>query len=197
MTNQNKINEILIHLAEYYFQELSEAQVKMFTQDLRGMTPEQVQEAAICWRRNPRNTRFPLPVQLKQAVPDGRPSTNEAWAMIPKTEHGSVVWCEEMRLAFGVAYKLLNQGEKQAAFFAFKDKYEELVADARGMGVQPEWSPSFGFDKVQRTSAIKDAVAHKRLNQIEANKMLPIGAPNNPGLKVLADSVFRRIEETK
>jgi hypothetical protein len=65
------VKRTLIALAEYYGQQLSEAQLVMYSEDLSDLSSEEVEEAAIFYRRNPKNIRFPLPAQLREAI---RPS---------------------------------------------------------------------------------------------------------------------------
>jgi hypothetical protein len=96
--------------------------------------------------------------------PDGRPSADEAWAMIPKDEAKSVVWTDEMAEAMGIAQPLINQGDNIAARMAFKSAYERIVESNRASGIKPKWLASLGQDKAGRDPVLEEAVRLGRLD---------------------------------
>ena len=96
-------------------------------------------------------------------IDDGRPGPEEAWAMIPRDESGSVVWSDEMAAAYGVASPLLAQGEPIAARMAFLEHYRAAVAKARLDGVPARWRPSLGRDPIAREQALREAADKGRI----------------------------------
>lgn len=105
---------------------------------------------------------------------DGRPTVEEAWAMVPKTEADSVVWTQEMADAHAASAPLMATDEI-AARMAFKEVYNREVLKARAEGKPPKWWPSFGQDPRGRESAIRMAVEKNRLPAPYAAALL--GAP--------------------
>ena len=102
---------------------------------------------------------------------DGHPGAEEAWAMIPKDESGSVVWTGEMAEAYSVASSLLRSGDEIGARMAFKEKYAAVVKEARALKLAPMWSPSLGSDESGRTAAIMQAVEKNRMSLEHAEKI--------------------------
>src|SRR5580704_10882619 len=80
------------------------------------------------------------------AAEDGRPGVEAAWAMCPKTEDRSVVWTDEMAIAFGACRSLLRDGDEIGARMVFKEQYPGLVSAARVAHVPVRWEPSLGFE---------------------------------------------------
>lgn len=68
MSREKNIIRILVGLAEYYDKSLTETQLAMYTQDLEGLDPRQIELAAMQYRREPKNTRFPLPAALRALI---------------------------------------------------------------------------------------------------------------------------------
>ena len=104
---------------------------------------------------------------------DGRPSADEAWAMVPQNESVSAVLSQEMLTAMGSSQPLLNEGDAVAARMAFKAAYTRLVNEARATSRPAEWFPSLGDDKFGRQEVIKEAVRLGRLSVNHATKLLP------------------------
>jgi len=110
---------------------------------------------------------------LDKIVPDGRPSVEEAWAMIPRDEYTSVVMTEEMAKALRVAQPLLDEGDQVAARMAFKDAYTRLVDTAKRLGELVKWLPSLGQDKESREACLAEAIRLGRLKPEHAISLLP------------------------
>lgn len=94
MDNRTQIKKLLIALSAYYFQEIPNIALDMYVEDLADLSVEQVNEAVRLYR-NPKNTRFPLPPQLRQLLepavnPDHEAieASNRIWAAI-----GKYGWC--------------------------------------------------------------------------------------------------------
>lgn len=119
---------------------------------------------------------------LNALRPDGRPSSDEAWAMVPRDEAASVVMTDEIAEAFGVAKPLLDARDQIAARMAFKAAYERIVESNRNAGIKPRWFPSLGHDKAGRDLVISEAVRLGRLGAEHA-KSLAV----NPGTILALD----------
>ena len=104
---------------------------------------------------------------------DGRPGVDEAWAMMPRDESQSVVWTDEMAVAYGVARPLLDAGEAIAARLAFRETYARVVTLARCERLPAQWRLSPGRDPASRAQAITDAVEKGRLSREHAMALLP------------------------
>lgn len=122
-------------------------------------------------------------------IDDGRPGAEEAWAMIPRDEDGSVVWTDEMASAYGVAAPLLAQGEPIAARMAFLEHYRAAVARARLDARPATWRPSLGRDPRGRDAALIDAAERGRIGRDH-----PLLA--NYGQAAIADEQRRHGETT-
>lgn len=152
--------------AELYGKTLSEAGATMLAADLSRFTPAQVIASLAKCRQELRT--FPTVADISARVDDGRPGVEEAWAMVPKDEVGSVVWNDEIAEAFGVARAILVDGDLVAARMAFKEVYTRLLAEARARGRPPKWWPSLGQDKSGRERAVAEAVERGRIAQADA-----------------------------
>lgn len=115
---------------------------------------------------------FPTVSEVIDRLEDGHPGVEEAWAMIPKSEDGSVVWTDQMAEAFGVARQLLVDDEIGARM-AFKECYLKLLAKARLEGKPPKWTPSFGYEKSGREAAVRETLDKHRIDYGHALQMLP------------------------
>lgn len=82
----------------------------------------------------------------------------EAWAMMPKSEHESAMLTDEIAQAIAAATPLLEEGDRVAARMAFKDAYLRLVERAKLEGRKPRYFPSYGTDKHGVVSMLAKAV---------------------------------------
>lgn len=83
---------------------------------------------------------------------------DEAWALVPKSEHDSAMLTDEIAQAVAAAQPLLDAGDAVAARMAFKDAYQRLVEQAKIAGRQPRFFPSFGTDTYGRIRMLAAAV---------------------------------------
>lgn len=171
MVQKNELQSLLNLICEYHGVDVSDSRLLMFEQDLKLFSIGEIRDAWGKYRL--KNSKFPMPKDLIDNIQDGRPSAQEAWGMIPKTEEESVVWSEEMRIAFGACYDLICQGQITNAFFVFREKYEELLMKSRTTHVSPKWEPSFGYRKDGRALAIKEAVEKGRISVQQARSFFP------------------------
>lgn len=162
--------EALANTALIYGRDLPKPARLMLLADLDAFTDEQVIEALNRCRMELRN--FPTVADIVDRIDDGRPGPEEAWALLPKSEADSVVWCDEMAEAFGACRALL-ESDPVAARMAFRETYSKLLGQARASRRIPKWTPSFGSDASGRGAALKEAVMKKRLTEREATLLLP------------------------
>lgn len=189
MPKDDRINlmQALAVTAELTGTTLSDAAARVMVSDLEAYSLQQVLVALVRCRRELK-TRLTVAAIIER-LDDGRPGPEEAWAMIPKDEHGSVVWTEEMASAYGVAYGLLAEGDTIAARMAFRETYAAMVTKARSEQIPVKWTPSLGFDKGTREAAITEAVRKNRLTHEHALILLP--PPDNADPTPLLESSAR------
>lgn len=190
MAPRDDVVELLQALAvtaELTGTELSEAAARVMADDLAAFPLRQVLGALTRCRRELKG-RLTV-AAIVERLDDGRPGPNEAWAMIPQDNAGSVVWTSEMAEAYGVAAPLLAEGQVIAARSAFIEAYASNVTRARAEQRPPHWFPSLGHDPLTRAAALDDAVRKGRLTADHARALLP--APDresaNAVIHALAD----------
>jgi len=124
------------------------------------------------------------PADIINRIDDGRPGPEEAWAMIPKDDAGSVVWTDEMAAAFRISAPILYEGDAIAARMAFKEAYLREVAKAKDDGIPPRWFPSFGFSQAGREAALIEAAGKGHISYQRAANWLP----ESPALALMRDN---------
>lgn len=159
----------------------SPAAARMLAEDLADFPVPAVVLALTRCRRELRT--FPTLADIIARIDDGRPGPEEAWAMIPQDEAGSVVWTDEMAEAFGVARSLLD--DPVAARMAFRETYLRLLTEARTLRRPVRWTPSLGQDPSQREYAVLEAERHGRISAKHAASLLPESkTPHRLGMDV-------------
>lgn len=166
---------------------LSAAAAEMLAKDLADFDERLVLAALSRCRMELRGTlRLP---DILARIEDGRPSVEEAWTMMPKSELASVVWTEEMAQAWGVAWPMLNQGDVVGARLAFRESYAKAVLDARIQHEPVRWVPSLGSDVAARERVLLEAVEKKRLTPAHLEKLLPSG-----GVSPQMEEIFAKLK---
>lgn len=163
--------EALAVTAELCGRELSKAAAAVFAADLAAYPERQVIGALARCRKEVRGLLTVSDVVSR--LDDGRPGAEEAWAMIPRTESETAVWTTEASQAFGVAVRLLDQGDVVAARMAFKETYSRMVSQARDAGEPVQWHVSLGHDQHARSGPVLEAVRAGRISQEHALSLLP------------------------
>ena len=161
--------------AELTGTDMSPAAAQVFAEDLAGYPLPQVLGALTRCRREVKG-RLTLSDVISR-LDDGRPGPEEAWAMIPQDEGRSGVWTDEMQRAFGVCYRLLNEGDTVSARMAFKEAYQREVQVARDKRQPVKWTATLGQDKAGRDEAQHDAMNRNLLAQ--GRPALPYEAPEH------------------
>lgn len=114
---------------------------------------------------------------ITDRIDDGRPGVEQAWAMLPRDEHASVVWTEDMREAWAAALPLLVDGDRIAARMAFKEAYTARVTQARAERRPVCWGASLGMDRHARGAVVAEAVRLGRLSADAGTLLLGHAAP--------------------
>lgn len=154
-------------------QALTGGQKAMFFRALAAYPLEEVRAGLDAHIKHPDRGRFlPMPADVVAQIngmvaDDGRPGAEEAWATVflARDEDATIVWTEEMSVAFGVARPLLLAGDEIAARMAFKESYTRLVTAARDKRYPVKWSATLGFDITGRDAAL---LPHVRAGRISA-----------------------------
>lgn len=181
----SNILKALAVTAELTGTELSKAGVLAFEAELMRYPEATVLKALERFRRESKG-RMTLPGVLDLIEDeDGRPSSDEAWAMCPHSEEESTFWTNEAREAFGIARRVLESGDKIGARMAFREAYDRLVREARAEGRRPEWSVSLGWDAQARERAVMKAVERGLIAPDAAQHLLP--APKSDIERVLLE----------
>jgi len=170
-----KLLEALAGTAEVMGQQISPIALSVMADDLKDYDVELVLRALAQVRRENKGRLSIASIieKIELLNPDGRPSPNEAWAMIPHDESASVVMTEEMAKAMGIALPLLIEGDKIGARMAFIEAYKRIVESNKQNGVKVKWFPSLGTDVGQRETAMMEAVKIGRISPEHAIGLLP------------------------
>jgi hypothetical protein len=150
--------QVLAACLDAYGRERSDAVMALWWKLLQPYQTDQVEDALANHMRTSRFAPVPADIIGQLQAKDGRPTAEEAWAMVPRSEYESVFWTEEMAQSYGIASPLLQHGDQVAARKAFIDRYESLVAKARASGEPMKVTPSFGFDVAGLEAAVQKAV---------------------------------------
>lgn len=143
----------------------SEEAAEIFLEDITGYPEHQLIGALARCRREVRGRLTPKDVIDR--LEDGRPTPDEAWAQVPKSERDSVVWTNEMAHAWSIAAPAWFDGDRMGAARAFREAYIRAVSSSRDRRIQPEWTVSLGDDRHQAYNVIEAAVRDRKIS-IEA-----------------------------
>src|SRR5512144_689854 len=166
----------------------SESVATVFIEDLAGYLEPRVL-AALKRCRLEHKGRLTVADVLSR-IEDGRPGVETAWAQIAtlQDERKSLVWCEEMRLAWAAALPLLERGDAIAARMAFKEEYTRLLTSARQERTPPQWTLTPGSDPDHRGQVVTEAAAQGLISAEYAVKLLPYQQPPTPAGQALLEA---------
>lgn len=191
-----KILEQIAVTAELMGQAVSPTAAAIMARDL-SIYPQNLVIEALGLVRKESKGRLSLAIvieKLEELRPDGRPGSDEAWAMIPHDEYTSVVMTEEMAEAMSIARQLLNEGDKIGARMAFKEAYNRIVEQNKRANISPKWFPSLGIDKESRQDALSKAV---RLGRITQDHALSLISPDQGRKLIESNEPKLQIEHKK
>lgn len=150
---------------------------------------------------------------IMDRLDDGHPGPETAWAMVATLrEEDSLVWTNEIALAYGTVRDLLSVGDLVAARMGFLEGYRRLLSEARYHRRGPVWMASLGYDASGRVAALKAAVEAGRLPVWQARMMvarhewpvdwhpefaLPAGSPKREQVRALVEGVLEHRRPTE
>jgi hypothetical protein len=196
---RSELGRALADMAVLYSRDLTEGAIAMFVAALDGYRLVDVLAALNAHARDPEAGRFmPKPADVigKLVAADGRPTAEEAWALVPLSESGATVWTDECAAAAGAAQPLLARGDEPGARMAFRQAYDRAVKHAREARIPVRWWLSRGHDRADDDRALVAAVSAGRLTHDAALRIQPtlgLPAPSADALR-LAGSALRRIK---
>jgi len=180
-----QVLQALAVTSELMGNEMSPPAAQMMYEDLGGYADHIVLDALHKVRREVKG-RLCI-ADIIHRIDDGRPSDDEAWAMMPFDESQSVVWTDEMRKAFFVALPLLEVGDKVGARMAFKKSYTRDAQDAKLKRIPATWEVSLGHNASARQAIIQEAVVKGRITSERAEEVCP--ALMKPKLKAICEDI--------
>jgi len=177
------IVELLIVSAEATDQRMSSAAAALIERDVSEYPANWVERAIeVLRKKGQRITTANLLSVMKSA--DGRPSADEAWSVVPKSEAEAGVVNDEIMAAWGVAYELYESGDRIGAKLAFNREYAMNVEAARDAGIATNWWLTCGTDKQQIEDAAQKGFDCGRLTADVAMKYLPQVDPKIARIKL-------------
>lgn len=186
-TDRNEFAQLLRQTAEYYDRKFTPPVVAMYWNGLADVPMPVFRAALNAHMNDPQTGQFmPKIADIRKAIAvatanDGRPGAEEAWAMVPRSELWTVVWTAEMAAAWGVAWPLLQEGDKVGARMAFKEAYTRAIESARTKGAPVRWIASLGFDPDERAGVLSRAVEQGRLSLDYVASVAPSIAASEAG----------------
>lgn len=197
-----KIKEIITREFIFYDQQINKAQIEMWVDELKNFRADEIFSAYLKLRSN--STRVPLPVHVKNVLFDF-PSADEAWALIPKSEDDFAIWCDPMRIAYGVCRSLLETDEI-AARMAFKGSYDSEVMKAKSENKRPDWTCSEGFKNHNKDFVLRMAIGRQWIREdhaakwnpefvLQAPKLLQIEGPKETFNDEIREESIKKINE--
>ena len=176
-TEKNAFASMLKTVFFVYKQELDREIISFWWKILEGFDFQDVRKSFDHHVKSKEGKFMPTPSHILEYFdalnPDGRPTPDEAWAMMPWGEEGSVVMSEEMAEADRYAQPLRDRKDQVAARRAFVDAYSRIVEKNRLTGVPPKWFPSLGTDKGGKDQALAEAVRLGRMSASHASSLIP------------------------
>lgn len=181
MTPDVEVLQALAVTAEITGTQLSEGAARVFAGDLSRYPVDQVLGALTRCRREVKGRLTVADVIGR--LDDGRPTPDEAWAMLPQDEATTAVITQEMAEAWGIAR---DAGDRVSARMAFLAAYRRIVQEARDSGAKVKWFPSLGTDPRGREFAIAEAVRLGRLSAPHGQALLPHETQAHPSVQIPA-----------
>lgn len=182
---RTNIAQALTLAFQYCNQTMPDTAIAEMAGDLSAYPPGHVLAALKRCRSELKVIRFS---DILDRLPGGHPGPEEAWAIASRSiggaefeenEQATIVWTDEIREAFGAA-RVLND-DKVAARMAFKERYQQLVGEARAKKRMPHWTVSLGYDKAGRDIAVQEALLQGRLTQEHVWRVSPPLPPPSDG----------------
>jgi hypothetical protein len=167
----NPLIETILLTAEISGRPLSHAAAALMAEDLAPLPAERVRAALARCRLELQGALTLQEIVLR--LEDGRPNVDEAWDMLPRDESVSVVWTNEIVLAWSAALPQLVEGDELGARQTFQRTYRKTVMEARMRREPVRWIPSLGSDLAGRRKTLLEAVEQRRLSPEHVAPLLP------------------------
>lgn len=164
------LRKLILSEFNYYGQQANPTQILAWVEELKDLDEEDVEQAYRLLRKK-NFTKVPLPSDIYGVI-FNYPSSDEAWSMIPRSEGDNVVWCDPIRIAYGISRELLETDEI-AARMAFKKAYESQVLRAISNLEKPKWIVSYGTDKESLDDTLRNAIERGWLTDDVVKKYSP------------------------
>lgn len=151
--------------------QLSDLAVEMMAVDLEKFPAEQLNGA---FTRCSRECKGRVALKdIVQRIDDGRPSAEEAWTMLPRSEDESAMLTDEMRDVLYNNPALTEISDKWAARQAFTTAYNDACAEARNNVLPVSWMFSAGGDRNGRVECLRKALAKGLVTEKYVRAMAP------------------------
>jgi hypothetical protein len=159
-TQQAAIAQIIHATAEILGHEIKPAAAMIMVDDLSEHPFDSVMASLKRCRQEIKGRLTLADILERLHIADGRPTSNEAWAIALKSmdENETVVINDEIAESLTYAREIFNSGDEIGARMAFRDSYERISKLARSEGKPVKWWPSFGTDLSLRQSAVEAGV---------------------------------------
>jgi hypothetical protein len=152
------LTKMIVVTAEVAGTTLSEAAAEMMAMELSAYDRTQILGALKRCRRELKG-RLTMGAVLDR-IEDGRPGSDEAFAMLPTSESQTVVWTDEMAAAANFRDMATDTVTQR---LAFREAYTKAVSRARETNTPNRWWASLGHDAKGREAPIAAAVVAGRL----------------------------------
>lgn len=169
--NDNPLVETILLTAEICGHSLSRAAAALMAADLAPLASEKVLAALARCRLEQQGALTLAAILLR--IEDGRPDVDAAWDILPRDESVSVVWTNEIVLAWSAALPQLVEGDELGARQTFQRTYRKTVMEARIRREPVRWIPSLGSDLAGRRKTLLQAVEQRRLSLEHVAPLLP------------------------
>lgn len=194
----DKVVEIIGLTIESYGRAASEGVLMLWMEDLLEFPENEILDALKRYREDRRNQKAPTVGQIialiRRVEEDGRPSPDEAWAIIKPLVHNenlSAIVIPEMKDGYSAAWALGR--DEIGARRAFIDTYNRSVEANRAAGIPCEWGIWPGLDKGMLADVISQGLQDGRLKREDVKHLLP--APTSGHLQ-LTDLVRENIDRS-
>jgi hypothetical protein len=169
-TQTNQVLKTIAIVCEVTASTLSEAAIRMIVRQLqRFPQPQVIKALERCANECKRGLTL---ADIVERVDDGRPSAEEAWARVPKSEDDAACMSGEMLIAWAAARGLIKAGDHVAARMTFREVYAREMREARISASAPVWILSPGFDRSATEAAAIDGIRAGLISVAHAGTLL-------------------------
>lgn len=168
-TSSDKLAGLIDALAGAFGRRLTDGMLLGFKMGLSDL-PEQVVEGVVL-EAIQRGGEFPSAGTLRElalSMADGRPTAEQAWALIPKSECDTGYVTQEMMNAWITVYEDYADGNRVGARIGFIKAYDQEVRNARAAMRPPKGWISHGISYTQEERAQAEVAAIEQAHAMGA-----------------------------